>query len=184
MRPSSRFALGLAALTLLACAPAGDAAPAAGQPAGDAGQAAVTDKTAQKSIAHIASESADHTTLVAALKAVNWLDALANPGPFTVFAPVNAAFEKLPAGTVETLLKPENAGQLRTVLLHHVLTSVYTPEQITDGMTLPMLDGGPVTVARNGDEIVVDGAKVLASVRAGNGMVYVVDGVFLPKTGQ
>jgi uncharacterized surface protein with fasciclin (FAS1) repeats len=157
---------------------------AEGPPAAAAGQLAVVDDVSQKSIARIASESPDHTTLVAALKAVNWLDALANPGPFTVFAPVDAAFDKLPAGTVETLLQPENADQLRAILLHHVLTSVYEPKDITDGIALPMLAGGSAMVKREGDAITVDGAKVVASVRGGNGMVYVLDGVLLPKDGQ
>lgn len=167
-----------------ACGPRPDGGPsdAAQPPTG--GQAAVVEQGSQKSVARIAMDSPDHSTLVTALQAVNWLDALANPGPFTVFAPVNAAFEKLPAGTVDNLLKPENAAQLRNILLHHVLTSVYRPEDITDGMSLPMLAGGPVTVKREGDQITVDGAAVVASVRGGNGMVYVLDAVLLPKDGK
>lgn len=160
----------------------GGAAPPAPPPTG--GQAEVAETGPMKSVARIAADSKDHTTLVAALKAVNWFDALANPGPFTVFAPTNAAFDKLPSGTVPTLLKPENAAQLRTILLHHVLTSVYEPKDITDGMSLPMLAGGPVTVTREGDRISVEGANVVASVRAGNGMVYVLDAVLLPKDGK
>jgi uncharacterized surface protein with fasciclin (FAS1) repeats len=100
---------------------------------------------------------------------VNWLDALANPGPFTVFAPTNAAFDKLPAGTVETLLKPENAAQLKTILLHHVMVSSYDQKDLTDGLSLAMLAGGPTTVKRQGDEITVDGASP-RPVKAGNGM--------------
>jgi uncharacterized surface protein with fasciclin (FAS1) repeats len=165
------------------CAPRREGPPP-GAPAQTAGQAAVADEGSQKSVARIALDSQDHTTLVTALKAVNWLDALANPGPFTVFAPVNAAFDKLPAGTVESLLKPENAAQLRTILLHHVLTSVYEPKDLTGGMSLPMLAGGPARVGREAEVITVDGAKVIGSVRGGNGIVYVLDAVLLPKDGK
>lgn len=168
-------------LTAPACQPAPEAASDNPSAANVSGQLAGNDAGAIPSVAKIAMDSPDHTTLVAALQAVNWLDALANPGPFTVFAPVNAAFDALPAGTVENLLKPENAAQLRGILLHHVLVSAYNPEDITDGMILPMLEGGPTTVSKSGDQIVVDGAKVLGQVRAGNGWVYVIDTVLLPK---
>jgi uncharacterized surface protein with fasciclin (FAS1) repeats len=156
--------------------PAPDAAPPL-----PAGQTAVVSQASQKTVARIAMDSPDHTTLVAALEAVGWLDALASPGPFTVFAPVNAAFDKLPPGTVETLLRPENAGQLRTILLHHVLATVYEPADLTDGTVLAMLAGGPATVQRVGDDVLVDGARVVAVVRGGNGIVYVVDSVLLPR---
>lgn len=146
-----------------------------------AGQAAVSEVGSQKSIAAIAQGSKDHTTLVAALKAANLVDALANPGPLTVFAPVNAAFDKLPAGTVDNLLKPENLAQLQTILQHHVVVTTYKPEDLTDGLSLSMLAGGSVTVTRQGSDILVGGAKVLGSVPAGNGIVYVIDGVMLPK---
>ena len=147
---------------------------------GPSGQAAVSDNESVKTIARIAAESPDHSTLVTALKAVNYVDALANPGPFTVFAPTNAAFEKLPAGTVETLLKPENAGQLRTILLHHVTTSAFDASDLTDGMEIGMVDGGPVTVKRDGDAVTIGGARIVASVRGSNGWVHVVDAVLLP----
>lgn len=185
MFPRSTHAL--AAVALLAGAACGprDARPVQAADASttsSAGQAAVTEAGSQKSIAGIAAGSADHTTLVAALKAANLLDALANPGPLTVFAPVNAAFDKLPAGTVDNLLKPENGAQLRTVLQHHVAVSVYQPDDLTSGLSLSMLDGGPTTVTREGQDLRIDGAKVLATVRAGNGIVYVLDAVLLPHT--
>lgn len=144
------------------------------------GQAAVSDNESQKTIARIAAESKDHTTLVTALKAVNWVDALANPGPFTVFAPTNAAFEKLPPGTVEELLKPENAAKLRTILLHHVMTSARDEAEFTDGLSLGMVDGGPTTVKRQGKDVSIDGANIVGAVRGSNGWVYVVDAVILP----
>ena len=183
MHTRARFA-GLAALILTfpaACGPSGGEPQGGRTEVGSSGQAAVSDNESLKTIARIAAESADHSTLVTALKAANYVDPLANPGPFTVFAPINAAFDKLPAGTVESLLKPESAAQLRTVLLHHVATSAYSTDDLTDGMEMGMVDGGPVTVKHEGGSIVIGGAKIIASVRAANGWVHVVDAVMLPK---
>lgn len=173
--------LAVSALVTGGCAPAGESGGREAPGAAPAGLATVSEKGSVPTIARIAADSPDHTTLVAALQAVNWIDALANPGPFTVFAPTNAAFDALPAGTVENLLKPENLGQLRSILLHHVMVSVYEPAAIKDGMSLSMLEGGPTTAGRNGDRITIDGANVIASVRAGNGIVHVIDAVLLPK---
>lgn len=180
----SLSALLVASSALFACAPASEetATPAAAtaDAAPGGGQASVQDDDSQKDVVKIAVGSADHTTLVAALKAADLVNALANAGPFTVFAPTNAAFDKLPAGTVDDLLKPANVNQLRNVLQHHVTTSVYEAVDLTDGMTLGMADGGSVTIKRTGDEIFVDGAKIVASVRGSNGMVHVVDAVIVP----
>lgn len=175
----TRFALIAVLLSIWSCAPADTSAEGRTE-VSSSGQAAIADNESMKTIARVAGESADHSTLVTALKAVNYVDPLANPGPFTVFAPVNAAFDKLPAGTVESLLKPENAAKLRTVLLHHVTTSAYAPEDFTDGMEVGTVDGGPVTVKREGTSVMINGVKVIASVRASNGWVHVVDGVLLP----
>lgn len=165
----------------LACKGKESAPPAAAPSAQSAGLATVADASSPKTIAAIAAGSEDHTTLVTALKAANLVESLATPGPLTVFAPVNAAFDKLPAGTVETLLKPENVAQLRTILRHHVAVSTYKLSELTDGLRLSMLDGGPVTVTRQGDDISLDGARIVGTVPAANGVVFVVDGVMLPK---
>lgn len=175
--------LGLVALLLAiwGCGPAETPSTARAQ-VSSSGQAVVADNESMKTIARIAAESQDHSTLVTALKAVNYVDPLANPGPFTVFAPVNAAFDELPPGTVETLLKPESAAQLRTILLHHVTTSAFGLGDLTNGMEVGMVDGGPVKVEREGESVRVGGAKVLASVRASNGWVHVIDAVLQPAT--
>lgn len=184
MRVRSLSAALLATAFLVACAPAAEesATPAAATadagPSG--GQASVQDDDSQKDIVKIAVGSADHSTLVAALKAADLVNALANAGPFTVFAPTNAAFDKLPKGTVDDLLKPANVNTLRGILQHHVTTSVYDAADLADGMTLSMADGGSVTIKRTGDDITVDGARIVASVRGSNGMVHVVDGVITP----
>ena len=179
LRPQILTILSLA--LSLACKPKESAPAAAAESTTGVGLAAVADASSPKTIAAIALGSQDHTTLVAALKAADLVESLATPGPLTVFAPVNAAFDKLPAGTVETLLKPENVAQLRTVLRHHVAVSTYKLSDLTDGLQLSMLDGGPVTVKRQGDEVTLDGAKIVGTVPAANGVVFVVDGVMVPK---
>ncbi len=180
-RPSRVVVAILAGSLVAACGAQPEAGQAAPPPsAASAGQASAVDDGSPKNIAAIALGSADHSTLVAALRAANLVDVLGTPGPLTVFAPVNAAFDKLPAGTVDNLLKPENLAQLRTVLQHHVAVSTYQPGQLTDGLSLSMLDGGPTKVTHQGEEITIDGAKVLAVVPAANGIVYVLDGVLVP----
>ena len=184
MRPRSLLSVLLGATPPLACSSGSEegAVPAAATPdaAPAVGQANVEDNESQKDVVKIAVGSPDHTTLVAALKAAELVNALANAGPFTVFAPTNAAFDKLPKGTVDDLLKPENGDKLRGILQHHVTTSVYDVADLTDGMTLSMADGGSVTIKKTGNDITVDGAKVVGSVRGSNGMVHVVDGVTVP----
>ena len=146
------------------------------------GQASVIDENSEPNVVKVAVGSADHTTLVAALKAANLVDAMANVGPFTVFAPTNAAFEALPAGTVEGLLKPEKKADLTNVLKYHVTTSSLSETMLSDGMSLGMANGGKTTVKKSSDgKLMINDANVLGSVKASNGMVYVIDKVLLPK---
>lgn len=147
----------------------------------DGGQSTVVDDVSQKNVVQIAVGSADHTTLVTALKAANLVDALANAGPFTVFAPTNAAFDKLPAGTVEDLLKKENLLSLKNILQYHVTTSTLREEMLKDGQKLGMVNGGSATIGKTEEgKITVNGANVIAAVPASNGIVYVIDQVLLP----
>lgn len=131
-------------------------------------------------IVSIASRSEDHTTLVQAIQAADYATAVAASGPLTVFAPTNAAFEKLPEGTVETLLEPENADQLREVLKYHVTTSALDAQYFQDGQTLGMANGDKATIHVEGDTIRINDATIVASQRAENGMLHVIDGVLLP----
>jgi uncharacterized surface protein with fasciclin (FAS1) repeats len=147
-----------------------------------AGQSAVQDETSEPDVVRVAVGSADHTTLVTALKTAQYVDALSNAGPFTVFAPTNAAFEKLPAGTVENLLKPENKDALRNILEYHVYVGVIREENVRDGMTLNQVNLDNVTLNKKDGKITVNGANVLGSVKASNGIVYVIDAVLLPPT--
>ncbi len=146
----------------------------------EAGQSAVQDDQSQKDVVKVAVGSKDHTTLVAALKAAEYVDVLSNAGPFTVFAPTNEAFAKLPAGTVEGLLVPEKKNDLRNILEYHVTTSSLKEEYFKDGMTIGMVNGDKLTVKVKDGKIQVNDANVLAVVPASNGMVYVIDGVLLP----
>ena len=131
-------------------------------------------------IVSIAAGSKDHTTLVTALKAADYVRSVANPGPLTVFAPTNAAFDKLPAGTVDTLLKPEKQADLKEIIKYHATTSVYETKDLKDGMQLGMANGKKVTIRVADGKVKVNDANVVASIRASNGIVHVVDAVLLP----
>ncbi|WP_299700293.1 fasciclin domain-containing protein [uncultured Pontibacter sp.] len=146
-----------------------------------AGQSAVADDQSQQNIVQVASGSQDHTTLVAAVKAAGLVDALANAGPFTVFAPTNAAFDKLPAGTVDGLLKPENKSDLKNVLQYHVYVGVIPIERFDNDMSLGQVNGGRVTLGLNGEQATVNGVNILASIPTSNGIIHVIDQVLLPK---
>ncbi len=148
---------------------------------GGAGQSAVVDENSAPHVVKIAVNSPDHTTLVTALQAAGLVDALVNVGPFTVFAPTNVAFEALPAGTVEGLLKPEKKADLSNILKYHVTTSSLSEIMLRDGMTLGMANGGKATIKKTGDKIMINDANVLGAVKASNGMVYVIDKVLLPQ---
>jgi uncharacterized surface protein with fasciclin (FAS1) repeats len=143
-----------------------------------AGQEGVKDEESEKDVVKVAIASPDHSTLVTAADLVT---SLSNAGPFTVFAPTNAAFEKLPKGTVEDLLKPENKSKLETILQHHVMTSALAADFFQDGQTMGMVDGSNVTFTVKDGATYIDGNKILGSVKASNGWVHVIDTVILPK---
>ncbi len=147
-----------------------------------AGQSGVKDDLSQKNVVQVAIGSKDHTTLVKAVQTAGLVDALSNAGPFTVFAPTNAAFDKLPAGTVDGLLKPEKKDDLTDILQYHVSVGVYNADQLQDGQSLGQVNGGNITISKKDGKIVVNGtATVLASIPASNGVIHVIDGVLLPK---
>jgi len=154
--------------------------PAAPVAAADGGQSNVKDDESQKDVVRVAAGSADHTTLVTALKTAEYLDELSNAGPFTVFAPTNAAFDKLPAGTVEGLLKPEAQGALRNVLEYHVSVGVYKLEYLRDGQTINQANLDNVTIGVSDGKYTVNGASIVGTVPASNGVIYVIDAVLLP----
>ena len=147
---------------------------------GSTRQSDIKDDESQKNVVQVAIGSADHTTLVKAVQAADLVNVLSNTGPFTVFAPTNAAFEKLPAGTVENLLKPENKEALSDILEYHVSLGVYKAASLQDGQVLGQVNGGNITVSVKDGKIMVGGATVIASIPASNGIVHVIDAVMLP----
>jgi uncharacterized surface protein with fasciclin (FAS1) repeats len=146
-----------------------------------------------KTIVDNAVNSKDHTTLVAAVKAAGLVDTLSGPGPFTVFAPTNEAFAKLPAGTVDTLVKPENKDALTKILTYHVVSGTMTSKQIAaaikqgGGKTmLTTVQGEPLTAMMKGGKLVLTDAKggmstvTIKDVMQSNGVIHVVDTVLMP----
>jgi uncharacterized surface protein with fasciclin (FAS1) repeats len=147
-----------------------------------------------KNIVENAVNSKDHTTLVAAVKAAGLVDTLESPGPFTVFAPTNEAFDKLPAGTVDTLLKPENLAQLKKILTYHVVAGKLTAKDIAKQIkagggkaTLTTVEGGTLTATMQGGKLVLTDEKggtatvTIANVFQSNGVIHVIDTVLMPN---
>jgi uncharacterized surface protein with fasciclin (FAS1) repeats len=146
-----------------------------------------------RNIVENAVNSKDHTTLVAAVKAAGLVDTLSGAGPFTVFAPTNEAFAALPAGTVDTLLKPENKATLTKILTYHVVAGKYTSKELTQlaergggKAELKTVQGEPITVGKSGSQWTVTDAKgnaatiTIADVMQSNGVIFVIDKVLMP----
>ena len=189
IRFNTRFNSRLAAVSLVTALSAVAAAPAfADVMVGGAPMLAT------KNIIENAVNSKDHTTLVAAVKAAGLVETLQGTGPFTVFAPTNAAFAALPAGTVDTLLKPENKPTLTKVLTHHVVAGKFDAaaisKMIADGKgmaTIKTVEGGTLTAKASGKTIMLTDEKggtanvTIADVYQSNGVIHVVDKVLLPN---
>ena len=149
--------------------------------AAQTGQSGVNDDMSAKNVVQVAIGSKDHTTLVAAVKAAELVDALSNAGPFTVFAPTNAAFDKLPAGTVDGLLKPEKKDDLTDILQYHVSVGVFKEDALQDGQVIGQVNGGNITISKKDGKIMINNtANVIASIPASNGIIHVIDAVLLP----
>ena len=145
-------------------------------------------------VVDVAAGSKDHTTLVAAVKAAKLDETLKGSGPFTVFAPTNAAFEKLPAGTVETLLKPENMATLGGILTYHVVSGNLDAASVMSAIkegngkaVLPTVGGGSLTASIQGGKVVLMDEKggkstvTATDLKASNGVIHVIDTVLMPK---
>lgn len=150
--------------------------------------------SAQKTVVDIAVGSKDHSTLVAAVKAAGLVETLQSAGPFTVFAPTNAAFAKLPAGTVETLLKAENKATLAKILTYHVIAGNLDAAAVVAAIkagngkaVVKTVSGGSLTASLKDGKVILTDEKggvatvVAADIKAGNGVVHVIDTVVLPK---
>jgi uncharacterized surface protein with fasciclin (FAS1) repeats len=140
------------------------------------------DTMAQKDIVDTAAAAGSFNTLVAALQAAGLVDALKGDGPFTVFAPSDDAFAKLPAGTVESLLQPENLDRLRAILSYHVVSGRVMAANVSDGLVAQTLNGESLTFAVDESGARVGGATIVAAdVATSNGVIHVIDTVLLPK---
>lgn len=143
-------------------------------------QATIADNESQMNVVKVAIGSKDHTTLVKAVQAADLVDVLANSGPYTVFAPTNAAFDLLPKGTVEGLLAPAKKKDLANILQYHVAVPVLKENMLKDGQKLGMANGDNATISNRDGKIMINDANVVGSVMASNGIVYIIDKVLLP----
>ncbi|RJL11469.1 fasciclin domain-containing protein [Paracoccus siganidrum] len=155
-----KFLMGAAATTMLA------------------GAAMAQDATSD--IVDTAVAAGDFTTLVAAVQAAGLVDTLKGEGPFTVFAPTDAAFAALPEGTVDTLLKPENKDQLVSILTYHVVPGAVMSSDLTEGMSAATVQGGEVTFTLDGGAKVNDANITTADIAGSNGVIHVIDAVIMP----
>jgi len=183
MKKTFQILVALAIIFLMSCNNSTQTAAntSATEASSDAGQANVKDDASMKDIVKVAVGSPGHTTLVSALKQADLVDVLANPGPFTVFAPTNEAFDKLPKGTLDDLMMPEKKTELQNILQYHVTTSSLKADYFKDGQTIGMVNGDNVTVSvKDGKIVLNNSATIVGSVQASNGMVHIIDAVLLP----
>ena len=184
MRKLTFSSILFAGIVLLGCNSNKESASAeASAPASETqvGQSGVKDDVSNPNIVQVAVASKDHSSLVAAVKAASLVDALSNAGPFTVFAPTNAAFQKLPAGTVDGLMKPEKKADLENILGYHTYVGVLNDVLLQDGAEFDMVYGGKVKITKQGNKILVNGSPIAGTVKASNGIIHVIDDVLLPK---
>ncbi len=169
-------AFSLATVAALGCEATAEQAPAAPAPTAAADKAA-----GQKDIVDTAVAAGSFKTLAAALKAAGLVDTLKGEGPFTVFAPTDEAFAKLPAGTLDTLLKPENKEKLKAILTYHVVPSKAMAKDLKDGQEVKTVNGKEVAVRIDGSKVMVGDATVSkADIATSNGVIHVIDSVLLP----
>lgn len=135
-----------------------------------------------KNIVENAMASSDHTTLVAAVKAADLVSTLSGPGPFTVFAPTNAAFDMIPKATLDGLLKPEMKADLAKILTYHVVAGAVKAADLTDGQEITTVQGGKLKVSIKDGVVMINGAKVtIADAMSSNGVTHVIDAVLMPN---
>lgn len=146
------------------------------------GQDGIQDDDSNPNIVQLAVKNPDLSTLVKAVQAASLEAPLSSTGPFTVFAPLNSAFEKLPAGTVDGLMKPDQADALSDILSYHTYVGVIKEDQMSDGQWLGMVNGKSIKITMVDGKPLINGkAKIVATVPASNGVVYAIDEVLLPE---
>lgn len=178
---------GIIAASLTACGAGSTESTAGTEPTTEAatdvtGQSGVQDDESQKDVVKVAASNKDFTTLVAAVKQAELVDALSNAGPFTVFAPTNAAFDKVPKETLEALMQDDKKADLQNILQYHVYVGILQESMLQDGQSFNQVNGGNITIAKKDGKTVINGtATIVATVKASNGIIHVIDGVLLPK---
>lgn len=178
----SLFAAAITAASFTACNSGGEKKDTPDTPVVKNEQPATPPAEAPKDVVDIAVGSADHSTLVAAVKAAGLVETLKGPGPFTIFAPTNAAFNALPAGTVDGLLKPEKKEDLTKILTYHVVAGSVKAADLKDGQKVKTLQGEELTVSIKDGKVSINGANVTAADLTGsNGVIHVIDAVLMPK---
>jgi uncharacterized surface protein with fasciclin (FAS1) repeats len=182
--------VGVLALGAAACGDDDDAAQAqAPEVATTAPSDATSAATEPATVVDVAAGNADFSTLVTAVQSADLVATLSSPGPFTVFAPVNEAFAALPAGTLDSLLMPENKAQLTSILTYHVVPGKVLSSDLTDGMSVTTVEGQTLSVGMGAGGVTLTDASgntvsvAKADIEAGNGVVHVIDGVLLPTAG-
>lgn len=172
----------VAAISLTSCQNAeNQQAPASSGEVSMSTVPAAEDNVSQQDVVQVAIGSKDHTTLVAAVKQAELVEVLKKTGPYTVFAPVNTAFDKLPAGTVDGLMKPDKKEALQDILEYHVSVGIYKEDMLQDGQVIGQVNSQNITISKKDGKIKVNGtANVLAAIPASNGLIYVIDEVLLP----
>jgi uncharacterized surface protein with fasciclin (FAS1) repeats len=180
--PLTALVTALAATLALSAAACGGDQPPAKEPANTPGTtSAPASGTAKSDIVDTAVGAGQFGTLVAAVKAADLVDTLKGPGPFTVFAPTDEAFKKLPAGTVESLLKPENKAKLQAVLKYHVVSGKVMAADAAKLTSAKTVQGSELKIAATGGSVMIDKAKVVkADIECSNGVIHVIDAVILP----
>ncbi len=175
-------AVAITSTTFVACNNGETKTTETAAPSADSAKEEVMAPAAPKDIVDVAIGSPDHTTLVAAVTAAGLVETLKGAGPFTVFAPTNAAFAALPAGTVDGLLKPESKDALTKILTYHVVAGAVKAADLKDGQKVKTLQGQELTVAIKDGKVTINGANVTAADLTGsNGVVHVIDAVLMPK---
>ncbi len=177
------FLFAILTLTFIACSTGSDqnneeqTTETGSEEVASGGQSTVKDDVSQPNVVKIAIGSKDHTTLVKAVVAAELVDALSNNGPFTVFAPTDAAFAELPAGVLDDLMKKEKKNDLENVLYNHVIVGSYKAEDFKDGQEITMFGGKKVVMSVKDGKVKINDANIVATVPASNGYVLVIDKV-------
>lgn len=181
MNRLSLSTVGIAAVALLLAPGCMSSSPDSGMTAGASAQASAGAMQPSRTLVETASNTSSLSTLVSAVQAADLVSTLNGPGPFTVFAPTNAAFEAVPSDALQSLLQPQNKAQLQSVLTYHVVPGRLMAADLRDGQMLTTVNGAQLRVTKQNGTVMVGNATVTqANVSASNGIAHIIDGVLMP----